>query len=119
MIKMYVDTSDTERSQEIIQFLLTKYYALSINTADEKIYICDDTSCLTEDIHRLHFITRVRLFKQIYAELKQQFKGKIIKAYATPITALDDGYRKELEKRLAHPSPSTYDHPVFDPNELS
>lgn len=116
MIKMYVDTSNKERSQEIISFILNNKYALSINTADERIYICDEESCLTEDIYRLHFITRARLFKQIHNDLKKQFKGDIIKSYATPITALDNQYREELEKELTEPNKKESEGIGFEPN---
>jgi hypothetical protein len=116
MIKMYVDTSNKESSQEIISFILNNKYALSINTADERIYICDEESCLTEDIYRLHFITRARLFKQVYRDLKKQFRGDIIKSYATPITALDNQYREELEKGLAEPKNQESKGIGFEPN---
>ena len=116
MIKMYVDTSNRESSKEIISFILNNKYALSINTADEKIYICDEESCLTEDIYRLHFITRARLFKQVYADLKKHFRGDIIKSYATPVTALDNKYREELEKSLAEPRKEASKGIGFEPN---
>ncbi len=108
MIVFNIITNNHELIEPLMNFLLHKHYAQSVQLDHEVKHILDENKKLKEvKTPKVSFITRAILYNTIEKDLFETFKGTEFIIYSIPISQMNQKHGNFLRNYLKKPDENT------------
>lgn len=101
MIILNIVVSDKQDGERLIEILLEKKYAVSVQMDEEKQHVANAvTVLLKRDSFKISFITKALLYKEIERELNEFLGDKLKMIYSIPVSQMNEDYAKFLKDQI-------------------
>jgi|GEM_PF-1038561 uncharacterized protein involved in tolerance to divalent cations len=101
MIILNIVVSDKKKGEQLIELLLKKKYAMSVQLDEEKQHVANDaTVLLKSDSFKISFITKALLYKEIEKEVYDFLEDKLKMIYSIPVSQMNEEYAETLRDKI-------------------
>lgn len=101
MIIMNIITRHQEVAKQIIDQLLKKRLAYSVQLDEEKYNVLRDEGVIEQERnYKINFITKAMLYKQIESHIMEEAGDQDLIVYSIPVSQMNDRYSEFLRSYL-------------------